>query len=372
MKRLRPRNLIVISTGLAAIVAALVSGCDLSQTNYGGTGEYATAATIARDLLRSSSLVARITPTSAQITAGNISLLQNSVTTFTDTPGPVDFVPDVANLATLTGGLIRNTPPSNGVYFRSSGGQSIFFSSSTVFVVAKPSSRGEFVSVNPSTRTTQAMELKATTTNVVANFYSSVGNTAQALLPLPTTPLMIVGSSFSTSSNDIDLSVNGTLAPPVTIVGSPVSPSLLARVMAIGSSVSGDQADIQEILIFNRALTKSEHGAILQALASKYQMTITIDPAFSVVTGSPQDANFAPVQSIVENKCTSCHTAWSGASASFYVSNGLVIKGNALSSKLYYRLNSSQGPNGPKNMPQSGFLNASEVQAFQTWIANAQ
>lgn len=357
---------------MSLVVATLsIGACDFTQTTYGGSGEFLTLELLAQKLLVSSALVIRVTPSNATVVASDVTKITNQNTSFREVTGPVDLFPDVAGLGSISAGFLHFAPGGNGTYFSTPSTQQLLFPSVTVFAVLKSSSRGEVINVNPQDRLRQAFELSLDATNATAKFYSSSTASSQTSLALPSGTL-IIGASFTQDTTAIDLSINGHLAPRPTITGT-INPAFeLSRVVNVGPSTSANSSDVKELLVFNRSLSKSEQGAMIKYLATTYSVAVTLDPSLAAVGGAdPVDINFGPVQSMIESKCISCHGAWSGAKASFYVTQGLMTKGDALNSKLYYRLQGSGGASGPKNMPQSGSISSSETDQVKTWITNA-
>jgi mono/diheme cytochrome c family protein len=72
---------------------------------------------------------------------------------------------------------------------------------------------------------------------------------------------------------------------------------------------------------------------------------------------------------ILVNNCGSCHGEVLLTDEAL-VDIGWVIPGDPENSKIYYRLWDSEGLGGPKNMPPSGSLLPSDVQAIRSWIEN--
>lgn len=86
---------------------------------------------------------------------------------------------------------------------------------------------------------------------------------------------------------------------------------------------------------------------------------------------------FAHFSNFINSKCISCHQPGGRASSwdfSPYQSeedwknSSLVQAGNALNSKIYYRLKYSQGSMGPKSMPTDQDIDAGDVLKIKTWI----
>ena len=79
---------------------------------------------------------------------------------------------------------------------------------------------------------------------------------------------------------------------------------------------------------------------------------------------------FNTMNSIISNKCSTCHPAWISFTADDFISAGLVTAQSIATSKLYYRnQNAAIGP-GPQNMPSNGLpaLTESELQSLADWI----
>jgi len=78
--------------------------------------------------------------------------------------------------------------------------------------------------------------------------------------------------------------------------------------------------------------------------------------------------NFQAAHQILVSKCIGCHTDF-GATADVLVSSGYVVTDDSLNSPIYYRLQNSDGSNGPKTMPMGApALSSSDLAAIKTWI----
>lgn len=75
------------------------------------------------------------------------------------------------------------------------------------------------------------------------------------------------------------------------------------------------------------------------------------------------------VLTIFSEKCMGCH-AYEAYTDADFVASGLVVKGDANSSQIYYRLTGSQGAGGPKNMPPGSPLSGSDLEIIRLWITN--
>lgn len=88
-----------------------------------------------------------------------------------------------------------------------------------------------------------------------------------------------------------------------------------------------------------------------------------LDPA------NPSDVLFADAKEVWRVNCTPCH-AFNGLSKDELVAAGLVVAGDPLNSKIYYRMRNSASSNGPRNMPPSGSLTSGDIQVVSDWISS--
>jgi hypothetical protein len=237
----------------------------------------------------------------------------------------------------------------------------------TAFLVVKTSARGTVFSLNPVSPTNQAFQVVFGASDIKASYLTSASDTTEAAKTLPSAEYAVVGVSFSEDPSLLDLTVNGSLAAAPVFTGMPTTPLQMTRYTEFDSVAS----NLKEVLLFKRALTREEHSAMLEYVAAKHKLTVALDPALKIPSNTSSDPNFAPAQNIIQAKCLSCHGAWNGVSANYYFSTGLAIKGQAENSQLYYRLTGSSGAQGPKTMPTSGSISASEADLIKTWINQA-
>ncbi len=96
------------------------------------------------------------------------------------------------------------------------------------------------------------------------------------------------------------------------------------------------------------------------------------DELIASVADLPGGPEFKAIVPSIIQKCAGCHThqAWYGFGEVDYLAAGLLVPGNYVTSKMYYRLSSSTEGGGPKNMPQSGLaaFSEEEVELMQNWI----
>lgn len=88
---------------------------------------------------------------------------------------------------------------------------------------------------------------------------------------------------------------------------------------------------------------------------------------YGAVTGTD---DFLAVHEILVSKCIVCH-ADLGGDANSLVAGDYVIATDPADSPLYYRLQNSDGFNGPKTMPVGApALSSSDLATLKTWITN--
>ncbi|MCB0412243.1 MAG: hypothetical protein KDD22_06935 [Bdellovibrionales bacterium] len=74
---------------------------------------------------------------------------------------------------------------------------------------------------------------------------------------------------------------------------------------------------------------------------------------------------------ILDEKCSACHDFHTKTEVELQ-NLGLVVAGSAETSPIYYRLVGSSGSGGPKDMPSSGSITSSELEAIKAWINTLQ
>jgi mono/diheme cytochrome c family protein len=79
----------------------------------------------------------------------------------------------------------------------------------------------------------------------------------------------------------------------------------------------------------------------------------------------------SPVKLVFAQHCTPCHQ-FQQMTNDQLVAQGEMIKGDALNSKIYYRVVGSNGTNGPKNMPMGGSLSPADVAIIEQFVQTAQ
>jgi hypothetical protein len=86
--------------------------------------------------------------------------------------------------------------------------------------------------------------------------------------------------------------------------------------------------------------------------------------------GGGGSALFKAARTILTQSCSSCHL-FHTKSEDALVADGVMVKGDAEGSQLYFRLNGSSGTGGPKNMPTGGSLSIGDLNTIKDWIDNA-
>lgn len=88
---------------------------------------------------------------------------------------------------------------------------------------------------------------------------------------------------------------------------------------------------------------------------------------YSDIGGNP---DFVASRAIFAQSCANCHL-YHTMSEDQMVADGVLVKGDPASSKIYYRLTGSTSGPGTKNMPTGGALPVSDLNQIETWITNA-
>lgn len=86
-----------------------------------------------------------------------------------------------------------------------------------------------------------------------------------------------------------------------------------------------------------------------------------------VDVGSP---NFLATKNALKNSCFFCHGSWKSYTEQNFIDTGLVVRGNATQSKLYYRNIFANSSAGSKNMPQGGYppISTGDLSIMEQWI----
>lgn len=193
---------------------------------------------------------------------------------------------------------------------------------------------------------------------------------------------MVIAASFGAKAGEISLLINGKVQQTAAVVsGTPEAFTSATKTLNssgtfgeymvyVGESSSGEtvgKLGIAELNVMSRYL--ADNLAI---------PNVIFDPVVvggASGGGTTVDTNLAAVQTIMSNKCIGCHNGGTSpdlrnVTAASMTSQGQITAGDALSSKLYLRLQGSSGATvgGGKNMPSGGSISASEVQAVADWI----
>lgn len=78
---------------------------------------------------------------------------------------------------------------------------------------------------------------------------------------------------------------------------------------------------------------------------------------------------FEAANQVIANRCNTCHhIGWASLGEDWFVNEGYIIPGDPLNSELYYRIQGSLGPLGPKTMPTVGSITSAERDIIYNWI----
>ncbi|HMN69060.1 MAG TPA: hypothetical protein PKC28_11020 [Bdellovibrionales bacterium] len=94
--------------------------------------------------------------------------------------------------------------------------------------------------------------------------------------------------------------------------------------------------------------------------------SVTDDSTFS----GEGTAEYRAAKAVMTENCAGCH-AYHTLSEAALIDQGLMIAGDPENSPLYFRLIGSAGPQGPKDMPQSGGMSEDRVATIRAWIETA-
>jgi hypothetical protein len=369
-RRTRRQTISIYWQSLICASFFILSGCDLGKTSFGGTTDLNSSSS-AEALLSSSSLLAQIEPISATTVGGYFTSIANRAS---GSPGDFQLLPDVSTLGLMNAEWMRILPSAASTFFSSSFNSTVYLNTPTVLVVMETGSRGDVISINPGDRANGAFQIRATPTTIEAAYLASTTDQELVTETKPSDSKLLVAASFGTQANTTLLSINGSLSDGFSTVGSPIAPSSSYHLIQLGSSTAANTFDFKRMYVFSRPLTASELGSVITYVANLEGMSITLDPrlGYTGPASQPSDPLFTAARNVIRSRCLNCHSEWANLSASGFVGLGLVSPGSPLSSKLYYRLTGSQGGGGPKTMPQSGSISASEIDQISAWISGLQ
>lgn len=247
----------------------------------------------------------------------------------------------------------------------------------SMIAVVTDTSDGEIVSVNSGSGTEESrISISGGKVSI-----SQIGNASNYTISEfsaksfnPTT--IIAFSSGPKISNAIVL-VDGYLQKATAMsTGANLDFSLLAK------AVDYDTNRVKEVIFYPRALNAAELNVMSRYLAQKYNLsTVVLDPAVVDDTGtgggSSESAEAQAAFAVINARCLSCHSSsnngdFRALTTSKAIQKQLITAGDLTNSKLYYRLSGSSTAGGPKNMPTSGAIPPSEVQAIEAWILSIQ
>jgi hypothetical protein len=183
---------------------------------------------------------------------------------------------------------------------------------------------------------------------------------------------VVVGARAGKDPKNIMLMVNGEYRNfTIRNTGKPVNFSYLENKIALNN--------IQEALIFKRAMEPGEINVISRQIASEYRIPArTSSNMPDYLAWSTESVYFPQVRALMKNTCFKCHNSWislseSGfTSASSYTGNIQLVKPKSLEeSKLWHSLKSSVDNNsaGKRDMPKDlPSLSADQLNLIKTWI----
>ena len=362
------RKHILAFSFLALFNLVALLGCTLGKTTFGGSETPEDFRKMAGRLLESEDMILELHGSDILLNGGDVETILNTKATTNFPSGTLDLTPDAAGIGSFASGWLTISPSATNEKFRSPGGATLEYEELTVIALVKNSSRGTVFSFDPSDTSTEAFSLKVTPTKISAGFESGAGSRFVSELNLPTSETSIIAASYGATAEELIFSVNGILAGSAVVTGAGSGPLLLNRSIAVGPEQTSENLEIKALYVFTKRLEKIELGSMILYMAEKEGVTgVTLDPSMEV-SDPTVDPRFPAVKTILASNCTTCHSAWNGASASYFVGQGLVNKSSPETSPLFYRLRGSSGSQGPKTMPVSGPLSDADRDAIKNWI----
>ncbi|MBL7554462.1 MAG: hypothetical protein JNM24_01475 [Bdellovibrionaceae bacterium] len=187
----------------------------------------------------------------------------------------------------------------------------------------------------------------------------------------PNQPL-VIGARAGKDPRNILLMVNGEYRTlTVKQTGTPLNFNYLESSLSL--------TNIQETLIFKRAMEPGEINVISRQIASQYNIpTKTSNTMPDYLAWSNESALFPQVRTIMRNSCFRCHTSWISLSesgfttASSYTKNIQLVKPKSLEeSPLWHSLKGSvdNNPSAKRDMPKDlPGLSAEQIDTIKSWI----
>lgn len=221
-------------------------------------------------------------------------------------------------------------------------------------------------------------KVQASRFNTVGSTYSE---TIEASVP-SSGDNMLIAASFGAKAGEVSLLVNGKVEQSAAVVSGTPEDFVSATKLLNSSGSFG------EYMVFVGDSSSSETSGKLSVaelnVMSRYIAdnlsipNVIFDPVVvggasgSSGDGTVVDSKLQAAQAVFTNNCLDCHNGVTppdlrNASASALSASGHIVAGNAVGSKLYYRLKGSSG-GGLKDMPSGRSISASEVQAVADWI----
>lgn len=200
-------------------------------------------------------------------------------------------------------------------------------------------------------------------------------------VPLPLVgDKMVIAAAFGRNASEIKLMLNGVMQSGTIVkTGTPNFFEPMKKVVS-SSPTSGM---VYEYVVYaggalfpqKTKLSLEEMNVISRYIAGNNLIpNVILDPSLIPSNGPViETPEFVAAKAVIDAKCIHCHKPGGtspdlvGLSASKAVSQKLVVKGNAVSSKLYYRLKNASGT-GPQNMPTDADFSSAEAKAVEDWI----
>lgn len=197
-------------------------------------------------------------------------------------------------------------------------------------------------------------------------------NFSEVTFSIDSSKPVVVGARAGRDPKNIMLMVNGEYRTfTIQTTGTPVNYSFLENSLAM--------TNIQEALIFKRAMEPGEINVISRQIASEYQIpTRTSSNMPDYLAWSSESPYFPQVRALMKNTCFKCHSSWISLSesgfttASSYTGNIQLVKPKSLEeSPIWHSLKGSVDNNaaGKRDMPKDlPGLSADQLNLIKTWI----
>jgi hypothetical protein len=184
--------------------------------------------------------------------------------------------------------------------------------------------------------------------------------------PVPNSPT-VVALTYGEDPMHFYMQINGVVVTSdIANLGTVAPVASAARQLILGNT--GTSFRLAEVMMFSEELSQKELNTMSRFVAGRWGVAgVYYDPSLDAGGADPGNSDIVPtdIKAII-SKCSGCH-AWGNYTVTKLKTEGLLVPGDAMNSKVYYRLDGSKGTL-PKGMPQGGALPPGDVTTMENWI----